>query len=254
MTSYDLLHKVVKTKQDYKFMVFPERDAAYFHVGSGKVVNDYRKHSIVKNFVSQITPEFGTDNSLLKAEANSTNHRFSEITSGESCQCSSAVWCKYALGGHPDINVHKDKKSEILDLTLNTFLGLNWNWDGWDAIARRNALSKLLKGARLIARSIMPTSSSGVLTLALLPDGKPTIICQKRHVIAVYVTSTTPRYYYCFDNTIGCVRCSTRNAAKKWLLWAAKMNNEHIRGGTMAKPIYDFHPTWSAVKCLSQEQ
>ena len=191
-------------------------------------------------------------NNLFKEEADDRSIR--EITNEASCQSSCAVWCKYALAGHLNTDVHKDKKPEIQRLLTGTFNGLG-PWQKKDVKGNRRKFKRLLNAledTRLTPRSIKATNHSLVLQQALRPDGNPTIILQRSHVIAVCAIkrTATPPLYYCFDNNIGCVCCTNLETAKKWLVWAAFMNGEAKYSGTMASKAYHLYDTLTAVECL----
>lgn len=243
MTSLKLLNDVVKKKMDYRNKTFEDNEAAYFHVNDDDNVNDYRTHSITKNYKDKIIPQFGTANTLFEEECK-TN---AKIPQGQSCQCSSAVWCKYCLAGHPDWNVHVEEYDEILQLASTTFYDLQWNW-GWSNAEKRRALRILLEGLWLLPVPFKLEAQPIVMAHALMTNSEPMIVLQDRHVIAIYATSSSA--YYLFDNTIGCVKATTRKAAEMWLLWAATVNGEGPSPtGIGSTRKYHYHPTWIGVKC-----
>lgn len=234
----------------------PEPEAAFFYYeesnrGRDKLI-DCRNDRSLTNHLNNIHPLFGTENDLLEDIVG--NRDYPAIRNPQSCQASSAVWCKYMLRRSeriergerdlPIINVHNDEncKRQIAQLT-NTVFNEDRNAFGGMNLQIKKVMEKLIKNAGLEPLAITPTSPNILFFYIFRAVGKPVMIWMKSHMIAIYMKDQNE--FYIFDNTIGCLRFDTREAVKAWLLWACKRNGETVKKNW----VYHFHPRWLAVKC-----
>jgi hypothetical protein len=238
---------------------YKKEEAAFVFREEGKLssisfVSSYyfRTHPFTKRIAQFVDPLFGMQNNLFEDQCDTDPKLFSE----SSCQASSAVWCKYALQGSPDEDVHgrEPYTDEIYKLCTTAFYN-NIRKFGTKATSRQG-LADVVKGTLdgvgkyerpvLNASIIQSTSQPVVLNQALSYDGSATIILQDAHVIAIY--TTRKQVHYCFDNNVGCVKTLSRTAAVRWLLWAGERNIEGVTKEPTTKKLC-FPANWWGVKC-----
>lgn len=220
-----------------------EDDELGYLIYKGQDMKDFRKSSTYKRFPNNdMRAVFGTDNSLFEQDAKQDS-RFLE--GGMSCQYSSAVWCREALRGNPEMNVHEKRKHSISTLYMKMH-PKRWRWNIYGPTAGQN-LIKLVKEIGLVGKWIPGRSQVNVLKKAIEADGMATLIQMRSHAIAAFAKNVNEIYF--FDNTVGCLKFRNKRAVDVWLEWVCNENDEgkKISMG-FGKKRWEFTP-WTGIKC-----
>jgi hypothetical protein len=235
-------------------------DLAYCVKGGGSV-HDWRKTNEGKKHGLNVTGIFGTSNNLFEGSAldNSAltmlqKGNLRDLTDGESCQFSSAFWCRKALFREYDCNVHEKHQREIGELFLK-------NGRYGFLTKKPHELKKVANNAGLVASGSIILQRPKDLVLDILWRGAPdtTLLIEMfTHVIAGHRSVNA---VYIFDNTAGCLKFQTRNAMKDWLKWICGKNDERGIAVTRAAKLYnlegyeakdldkDGFMKWTAINC-----